>query len=194
MRGLSVLLVLCGVALAALLYYRAGHPRTIPVPTANREPATLPIGQLTPLEPKLPVPDLGFTTRRGEPKRLADFAGWPVLVNLWATWCGPCIEEMPSLGRLQAQLGGDLAILAISEDRSGAAAVEPFLARVPVGDLAVYLDATDAAIKAFGVQGLPTTLLIGRDGKVAFKLDGAADWDSPAMVARLRAFIDAKTP
>src|SRR5665213_4498005 len=120
--------------------------------------------------------------------------GRPVLVNLWATWCGPCIEEMPSLGRLQAQLGGDLAILAISEDRSGAAAVEPFLARVAVGDLAVYLDATDAAIKAFGVQGLPTTLLIGRDGKVAFKLEGAADWDSPAMVARLRAFIEAKTP
>src|SRR5665213_1694140 len=77
MRGLSVLLVLCGVALAALLYYRAGHPRTIPVPDTIRAQATLPIGQLTPLEPKLPAPDLGFTTRRGEPKRLADFTGRP---------------------------------------------------------------------------------------------------------------------
>ncbi|MGA2089388.1 MAG: TlpA disulfide reductase family protein, partial [Stellaceae bacterium] len=87
-------------------------------------------------------------------------------------------------------LGPALLVLAISEDRSGESVVAPFLAKLKLGHVAVYLDPKNGAIKAFGAQGLPTSFLITRDGRVRAMLEGSTDWDSPAMIARLRPYLE----
>jgi thiol-disulfide isomerase/thioredoxin len=190
-RALTVVLVLCLAALGALVYHRSA-PQTAPTApsAASRQPDTADEGQFSLLNPPLPAPELGFTTRDGTPRRLADFRGRMVLVNLWATWCGPCVEEMPSLDRLQAQLGQGLTVLAISEDRPGESAVAPFLEKLAVPHLAVFLDPANGAIKAFGVKGLPTSFLISRDGRILAMLEGATEWDTLAMLARLKPYLD----
>jgi len=191
LRALTVLLVLCGAALAVLVF-RSGRREPVPPQEAVSTTPAQALGQFIALDPKLPAPALAFTTRAGEAESLAAFRGRLVLVNLWATWCVPCVEEMPALDRLQAKLGSDLAILAVSEDRQGAAAVEPFLAQHGVKNLAIELDPKSAATDAFGVQGLPASFLIGGDGMIIGKLVGAAKWDEPAMLAILQRYIAAK--
>jgi thiol-disulfide isomerase/thioredoxin len=191
LRALTVLLVLCGAALVVLVF-RPGPREPIPPQEAVSTTPAQALGQFIALDPKLPAPALAFTTRAGEAKSLADFRGHTVLVNLWATWCVPCVEEMPALDRLQAKLGADLVIFAISEDRQGAAAVEPFLAQHSIKNLAIELDPKSAASDAFGVQGLPSSFLIDGDGMIIGKLVGAAKWDEPAMLAILQRYIAAK--
>lgn len=191
-RALTVALVLCIAALGALFYYRAVHPgATLVTEDANRavEPA---FGRFAPPPAPMAAPALAFTAQDGSPKQLADFRGRPVLVNLWATWCGPCVEEMPSLARLQAKRPG-LTILALSEDRQGESAVAPFLAKLKIDGLAVYLDPANAAIKQFGVRGLPTSFLIGADGNVIWSYEGSADWDSPEALSHVDAALGGKS-
>jgi thiol-disulfide isomerase/thioredoxin len=197
MKVLSALIVLGVLCLAAFLgirYWEGGAARreSAPPPVASGEPGAAQdaaLGQFTPLDPPRPAPELGFSARDGAPARLADFRGRVVLVNLWATWCAPCIREMPSLDRLQATLGKRLAVIAISEDRGGAHVVDPFLAKLDLPHLAIYLDAAAAAQGAFPVRGLPTSFLIGADGRILGMLEGAATWDSPDMVARIEGYL-----
>ena len=137
-------------------------------------------GRFAPAGESRPVPALAFTDGAGHPASLADFKGKVVLLNLWATWCAPCVREMPSLDRLQAALGGaDFQVVALAEDRGGGAVVLPFLEKLGLRSLSPYLDAPGAAAQAFGAPGLPTTVLIGRDGREAGRTLGAAEWDSP---------------
>jgi len=147
------------------------------------------LGQFTPLDPPRPAPELAFAGRDGTKLRLADFRGRVVLVNLWATWCGPCVREMPSLDRLQAKFGDRLLVLAISEDRGGANVVEPFLEKLALTRLAIFLDAPGAAQQAFKVRGLPTSFLIDGAGRILGSLEGGAAWDAPDMVARLERYL-----
>jgi len=188
LRALTVLLVLCGVALA-LLVFRPTRLEPVPPQEAVDTVAAQPLGQFIALDAPLPAPELTFTGRDGAAKQLSDFRGKLVLVNLWATWCVPCVEEMPALDRLQAKLRPDLTIIAISQDRRGAEVVEPFLARTGIKHLGIYLDPKSAATNAFHAQGLPTSILIGADGLIRGKLEGAAKWDEAAMVAVLQRYI-----
>lgn len=189
-RALTVLLILCGAALLVLSLRPARIERNPQAPAASTAGQTL--GQLTALPAPLPAPAVAFTTRDGAQKQLADFKGRLVLVNLWATWCVPCVEEMPALERLQAQLGEKLTILAISEDRQGEAVVTPFLAQHAIKHLAIFLDPKSAATNEFGAQGLPSSYLIARDGMIVGKEEGGAAWDTPEMIAKLTPYIDAK--
>src|SRR5207342_2804141 len=93
-----------------------------------------------PATPPQPAPQTGFTDSDGNPATLSDFKGKPTLVNLWATWCQPCLKEMPSLQRLQAKLAGRLTIAAVSQDRAGGKLVNPFVAEQNLQDLKIYLD------------------------------------------------------
>jgi thiol-disulfide isomerase/thioredoxin len=190
-QAILVLVVLCAAGLLGAFYWPgASAPgysgSTSPVDAMKQEAA---LGQFSPLDPPRPAPELAFTSRDGTPLRLADFRGRVVLVNLWATWCGPCVREMPSLDRLQAKVGDRLLVLAISEDRGGAHVVDPFLEKLALAHLAIFLDASSAAQQAFKVRGLPTSFLIDRDGRILGSLEGGAEWDAPEMVARLERYL-----
>lgn len=141
-------------------------------------------------EPPRPAPEISFTDTGGKSLTLADFKGRVVLLNYWATWCAPCVEEMPALDRLQARLGGDaFTVLAVSVDRQGLPVVEPFLAKLALRDLPIHLDVSGASMRAFGVRGLPTTMVIDSTGREAGRLEGMAEWDSPAAEALLRHYM-----
>ena len=189
-RALTVLLILCGAALLVLSLRPARIERMPQAPASSTAGQIL--GQFTALPAPLPAPALVFTTRSGAQKQLADFKGKLVLVNLWATWCVPCVEEMPALDRLQAQLGDKLTILAISEDRQGETVVAPFLEQHAIKHLGIFLDPKSAATSEFGAQGLPTSYLIARDGTIVGKEEGGAQWDSAEMIAKLTPYIDAQ--
>lgn len=136
------------------------------------------------------LPEVSFTDEKGESKTLADFKGKTILLNLWATWCAPCREEMPSLDRLQAELGGDnFEVIALSIDRGGVEASKRFLEEIKVTSLATYVDASGKATKPLHVIGMPTTLLIDADGREVGRLVGPAHWDSPAAKKLIEAHL-----
>jgi thiol-disulfide isomerase/thioredoxin len=142
---------------------------------------------LTLYETPKTVPDLDFQDAAGKPLRLADFHGKLVVLNLWATWCIPCRTEMPTLDRLQGQLGGpNFEVVALSIDRAGMKKVDPFFHEIGITHLAKYLDPSGEAPGHLGAFGLPTTLLIDPEGRELGRLVGPAEWDSAEMVAFLR--------
>ena len=137
------------------------------------------------------LPDIAFTDERGRSVSLKDFRGRLVLLNVWATWCGPCRKEMPTLDRLQAQLGSDrFQVVALSIDRAGAAAVQKFYAEIGARHLALFIDTTGRASSGLGLLGLPGTLLINPQGDEIGRLIGPAEWDSPEMIA----FLESRIP
>ncbi|MCM8738416.1 TlpA family protein disulfide reductase [Azospirillum sp. A1-3] len=140
-------------------------------------------------EPK-PMPPLSFVDAEGRRVDLAEFKDRVILLNLWATWCGPCVKEMPSLDRLQAQLGGDaFQVVALSLDRGGRTAVEPFYKKTGVEHLTVFLDPGSESMKVLSLRGLPTTILVDPEGRELGRVEGAVEWDSPEVVAFLRQFL-----
>jgi thiol-disulfide isomerase/thioredoxin len=111
-----------------------------------------------------------------------------VLLSIWATWCTPCVKEMPSLDGLQAKFGADrLIVLPIIEDREGLTAARTFYDRHQLTHLPVLADTAGHAPAALHVRGLPTTLLLGPDGRELARVEGGADWLSPEAVAFLQA-------
>lgn len=139
-----------------------------------------------------PATDLTFLGPDGAPKKLSDFKGRAVLLNLWATWCVPCREEMPALDRLQATLGGpDFEVVAINIDTARLERRQQFLNEIGVKSLAFYADpAADVfqTLKRTGrVVGLPTTILIDSEGCDLGVLAGAAEWASEDAVRLLGA-------
>lgn len=197
MKALGAVIVLVILCLAGLLAafswpgapLRRDHGSILSSNPDAGAPQQAALGEFTPLDPPRPAPALSFESRDGKTLHLADFRGRVVLVNLWATWCAPCVREMPSLDRLQARLGDRLAVLAISEDRGAGHVVEPFLEKLGLERLVVYLDPATAAQQAFAVRGLPSSFLIDRDGRILGSLEGAAEWDAPAMVQRLERYL-----
>src|SRR5262245_28050986 len=126
----------------------------------------------------------------GKPADLAAYRGKALLVNLWATWCAPCIKELPSLGKLQASLGGaDFAVLTIALDEPDAAKVAPFLAQHGGANLPALIDTNRTIDKVMPVAALPTSLLVDKDGKVRGILTGDADWHCGVALAAVRAFV-----
>jgi thiol-disulfide isomerase/thioredoxin len=195
-KGLLRALILLSVLSASVLLALAYRPRSIdqsaPITGDSGEDETsraATLGQFTPLDPPRPAPEAGFVERDGTPHRLEDFRGRFLLVNLWATWCAPCVREMPSLARLQAKLGNRLAVLAVSEDRGGAQVVEPFIEKHGLEALAVYLDPKSALGEGLEISGLPTTFLIDDQGRILGELKGAAEWDSPGMVTTIERYL-----
>jgi thiol-disulfide isomerase/thioredoxin len=147
------------------------------------------------LESPVPAPQTGFFDRSGAPVTLAAFRGQVVLLNFWATWCAPCIREMPALDRLQADLGDQgLTVLAVSQDRDGAKVVGPFLDRLKLDNLAIYLDPAGKLGRDTGLRGLPTTLLIDRRGQLVGGLQGPAEWDSPEAALLIRHYLEQPDP
>ncbi len=130
------------------------------------------------------LPEVSFEDADGQRHLLADFEGKVVLLNLWATWCVPCRAEMPTLDRLQARLSGDaFQVVPLSIDRKGPETVQAFYAEIEIEQLDLWIDPSGQAARTLGAVGLPTTILIDRQGRELGRLIGPAEWDSPDMVA-----------
>jgi thiol-disulfide isomerase/thioredoxin len=140
--------------------------------------------------PPVAAPDISFAAADGSQHHLKEFAGHGMVINLWATWCGPCVEEMPALAALSKALApDDIAVLPLSSDRGGASVVQAFYQQHGIGGLPVLLDPRSAAAHAFGVQGIPTSVIIDKQGRERARLEGAADWSTPGAIATVRKLI-----
>lgn len=137
------------------------------------------------------LPDFILKDGSAGDKTMADWKGRVVLLNLWATWCAPCRHEMPSLDRLQAKLGGeDFEVVAASIDKSAADKPKKFLNEIKAESLNFYHDPTAKLGHKLKAYGMPTTLLIDRNGQEIGRLVGPAEWDSEDALALLRAVIN----
>lgn len=122
------------------------------------------------------APDLEFSNAGGQAIRLSDFEGQPLLVNLWATWCAPCIREMPTLDALADREDGNLKVLTISQDIQGAEVVGPFFAENSFDHLEQWLDEENAMMMTLALDTLPATILYDEDGRELFRVIGGMDW------------------
>ena len=121
---------------------------------------------------------------------LSDYQGKVVLINFWATWCAPCIREMPSLSRLQkARSNADFNIIALSQDQEGWAAILPFIRKNGFTNLTIWLDQKAKVARDFGIEGIPTSILLGRSGQIIGTLKGTAEWDAPEALALIDFYL-----
>lgn len=136
-------------------------------------------------DPK-PVPSTSFLDEEGFQIRLQDFKGQAVVLNFWATWCPPCVEEMPALDRLAHTGERDgIRVVAVSQDLQGLSTVKRFYSQYRIGDLEAYADIKAGLFRDMGVQGLPTTVFINTNGEEVARVTGFVNWDDP----EIRAFI-----
>ncbi|KAA9016205.1 TlpA family protein disulfide reductase [Sphingobium limneticum] len=135
-----------------------------------------------------PAPDFAFLDPDGGKKTLKDFAGKPLIVNLWATWCAPCIAEMPTLDRIAATYGPKgLTVLTISQDNQGLKAAKPFFEKHPLPHLKGWADPENHLGFHYATGLLPTTVIYDAQGKEMVRVIGAMDWEG----AEAKALIDA---
>jgi len=126
-----------------------------------------------------PLPETPFFNRKGETIRFADFKGKTTLVNVWATWCEPCREEMPTLNTLQIVMAGqNFQVITLSIDWQGYKVIDPFLEEYKITDLDAYWDKSNRLPNQLEVVGLPLTILISSDGEWIGRMDGPAVWNS----------------
>lgn len=134
-------------------------------------------------------PDATYVDADGNEIRLSDYRGQVILVNFWATWCGPCVEEMPALDRLQGDLGGeDFQVVTVSLDRSMAEVLE-FFERMELENLPIIHDRNLASFSQIRTPGLPTSVLYDRQGRELGRVTAPAEWDSGDAKALIRAAI-----
>ena len=133
------------------------------------------------------LPSITFTDADGKVLAPADFAGKGLVINLWATWCPPCVAEMPALDRAAAALAGDdILLLPLSSDRGGLNTVQGFYERTGLRTLRMWFDPRGAAARALGARGLPTTVIVDRQGREQARLEGDAAWDAPEFLTAIR--------
>ncbi|MBB4264706.1 TlpA disulfide reductase family protein [Roseospira visakhapatnamensis] len=131
-----------------------------------------------------------FRDGAGRAVSLADFRGQVVVLNLWATWCGPCLREMPALDRLQAALGGEgVAVVAVSTDRASVSDLRTFFRSQRLRHLPLYHDRAGDLARALALDGLPTTHILDRDGRLLATHKGYLAWDHPGVIAWLRGLV-----
>lgn len=178
------------VGLVGLLAYLVGNAlRPEPsVPVASAPPGSPIPGRLIEAEQRKPVADIAFSDGDGKTRTLSEFRGRPVLVNFWATWCPPCIAEMPSLDALQAKLGQErLALIALSQDRGGLPVAKGWLDKAGLQNIVPY-HADQKAARELGTQAqLPVSILLDKQGREVARVFGAMHWDTPQMVERIAA-------
>lgn len=159
-------------------------------PLARGEVAAMAVRELP-----ISLPGLDFVSADTAQTGIADFSGQTLLINLWATWCAPCREEMPALSELERDLGDeDFKVLAINIDTGDVAKPKAFLDEIGVANLGLYRDASMGVFNTLKKEGLafglPVTLMIGRDGCLLGAMNGPAEWasdDAKALVEGLKA-------
>jgi len=141
------------------------------------------------------LPALDIRDENSRAAGLDTLSGRPVLLNLWASWCGPCVAELPMLDRLKPRLEDKgIALVALSLDRSGKIAVANTFARIGITALGIRTDESRAAAEKLDAAVLPVTLLLDREGREVARYVGAADWGSPPAQALLEALATGRKP
>ena len=177
--GLAVIII--GLAVVAS---RPGKQTPPAQPAASAASADKFVWRDTPQ----PAPTTVFKDEAGNDHTLADFAGKAVVVNFWATWCAPCVKEMPTLDALQAQFGDKgIQVLAISQDREGAQVAKPFKDKNGWNDLALYTESAGKFQKDADLNGLPTTIILNKAGQEVGRVEGEVNWTSPEVEQKLQA-------
>lgn len=141
-----------------------------------------------------PMPEFAFTDGDDKPVDLAAFKGKAVLLNFWATWCHPCVKEMPSLNKLQGEMIRDVGkekfvVLPLSLDGSSWRRVKPFYEDNKLANLGIYFDKKKKAMQALDVSVLPTSILIDAEGRALGRIEGEAQWDTPEAIALMKAAV-----
>lgn len=170
-----------GVTMLAILLNAAAFASTAAAGACAAPPPEL--GAFQPASGAKSLPAVPFVDAAGREQPLNGLVGMGLVVNLWATWCPPCVEEMPALDRLAAQgkaLG--LRVLALSADREGAAMVRKFYDVNSIRNLDVALDRPSRVARALAATGLPTTVLFDAAGREVGRVVGVAKWDAPAVI------------
>ena len=194
-RAISVslaagVLALVAVAIASAIYSGGNRPSGAPTSRSDQAAATALPQTFVMHETPQPLPEINFEDGSGEALTLASFKGRTVLLNVWATWCVPCREEMPTLDALEAALGGPgFEVVALSVDRAGPEVVRRFYTEIGIQHLNLYIDVSMKASFNLAAVGLPTTLLIDADGRELGRLVGPAEWDTPEMIAFLKTHL-----
>lgn len=185
--GLIVVAVLLAAVLITAVVLMASKPEPVaaPAPVAAA-PAQAPAEDLNAVtwhaQPKPGPLATVFQDAKGAETTLAAFKGKVAVVNFWATWCAPCIKEMPTLNALQREMGGQgVAVVAISQDREGAKVTAPFVAKNEWKDAAYYDEPKGRFQKDAMMRGLPTTIILDKSGQEVGRLEGVTDWTTPAV-------------
>lgn len=181
------------LAVAAIVVIAAGGAAWWALaPHEAPPPAPLPQGELPPgfqaIEPPLQMGDLAFQDADGKTVRISDFRGRPVILNIWAKWCAPCVIELPQLNELQAK-GGTLKVLAVAVDEPDPVKVRGFLINRSLTALTPYLDPNNVFAKALRIRSIPVSVLINKDGYAMVRVDAPVQWFSAAAVALLQRTI-----
>ena len=169
--------LLMALALAGCDRQKAAEPQGEAPATANAAAPVYPTGRLDRSHAGTSAPNVAFEDPQGRPVNLSVFRGRPLLVNLWATWCGPCIVEMPALDRLAAREGESLQVVAVSQDLDGRQKVTDFFAARGFIRLDPYLDGEMALMGALRLDTLPTTILYDAEGQEVWRMTGMAEWE-----------------
>jgi thiol-disulfide isomerase/thioredoxin len=177
-----IALLLAFGLMAACDKQKPEDPQGSAAPAPETAEAT-PTGTLDRSKAGTPAPAVTFADPDGNPATLADFRGKPLLVNLWATWCAPCIAEMPTLDALAGRDKG-LQVLTVSQDMEGREKVDAFFAKGGYANLEAYLDSQMGLMTALKADTLPTTILYDAAGKEVWRMTGMAEWDD-APTAKL---------
>jgi thiol-disulfide isomerase/thioredoxin len=178
-------LALAAIAIVGVIYLSGGTP--VRAPQGGGQAETASSRSFVMHEAPRPLPEIEFEDGNGEALTLTRLRGKTVLLNIWATWCVPCREEMPTLDALEAELGGPaFEVVALSVDRAGPEVVRKFYAEIGIEHLGLYIDASMRASFDLQAPGLPTTLLIDSEGRELGRLVGPAEWDTPEMIAFLK--------
>jgi len=152
--------------------------------------ATGEMARLVAMDAPPPLPTRSLRDASNAETTLAAYQGEVIVLNLWATWCAPCVEEMPTLGAVQRRFGDRLRVVTVSVDAEGQRArAQEQLAELSGGSLPFLLDITRGILFDVQAPGMPVTIIYDREGQELARLAGGADWDSPEAVAMLEAAV-----
>ncbi|UHD18010.1 TlpA family protein disulfide reductase [Thiocapsa bogorovii] len=141
---------------------------------------------LTPMSDDIQAPEFDLQGPAGEPQRLADHRGKPIILNFWATWCPPCRAEMPSMQRAHETLTDEgVSVIAVNVGED-AETIARFLSETDV-DFPIPMDLDSEVVQSYPVKGLPTTFVIDPEGRLVYSATGEREWDDPALLDQVRA-------
>lgn len=183
----SVIVILFVAALSAIL----GQANAYPGMQAAKKPPESTVELISVLAQPFPIEPVAFNDVEGKAVDFSQYKGKVIMVNMWATWCPPCVRELPAIQRLANKFDTDkFALLPISIDAGGKEQVEPFLESLKLTQFNSYYDATQNLSRVFPLDTIPATFILDQQGQLVAFVRSYVDWDDPKAVALLQGLID----